>query len=404
MNSKKVLYCLVLCLVFYNFRAWIFIAGSNINWGFILGGLIYLLTLINFRLLSLSPVKIAFILLSAFCYIYNSTTFNLGGIAGTFLNLSALYVILLLKIVHRIELVNIFDKIMYYVTIVSVAGWILYLARVPLPYFNFTWQASVDSFYIFKCYYIFLYWDRGAISDVFPRFSSIFYEPGYYAIILVFLILYHRFDFHKRQVIVYTVALVLSFSLAGYLMFFIMWIGLNLLKDKRGLLKLILIIVFINGFYSFFKNYNGGNNPVNEMVLVRMEFVDGEWSGYNRTRETFDDMFDNFVRDGGNNFVWGVDRTRFQRNVDLGNVGWKVYLYKNGFVCFLAFILCVLIPYLPYKNKIVCILPLLLFILMFARGHLVIWYSGYWLLYIGCLYKCSLINNTETKTNAKEYM
>lgn len=403
MNYKKLLYALVILFVLYDFKAWIFIK-SQLNWAFILGSLIYLLLLGNAKNIRITPKKIVFILLSFFAYAYARALHDFGGFVGGVLSLSAIYSILLIKDKDRMELMNIFDKVMYFITIPSVVGWILYLLHVPLPHTDFDWEASVDSFYQFKCYYVFLFWDRGLISDVFPRFSSIFYEPGYYATILVFLITYHRFDFKRKQVNVYLVALILTFSLAGYLMFCIMWAGFSLIRSKSGFLYLMFILIFLQGFTIFFKEYNGGDNAVNNMILVRMEFEDGEWSGYNRTGEDFDDLFIKQMTTGGSEILFGASKSK-QKWVSLGNVGWKVYLFRYGLICFFAFIACVILPYSNKKKQVMCLLPMLLFIMIFARGHYVIWYSGFWLLYFASL--ISLYNEYELNKdnkNAKEYL
>lgn len=391
MNSKKLLFALIILFVLYDFKAWIFIK-TGMSWAFVLGSLIYLLLCGNIKFIRITLPKIFFILLSFFALSYSRDFHDIGGFLGGFLSFSALYAILLLKNNERIELAKLFDKVMYIITIPSLIGWILYLLHVPLPHTDFTWEASVDSYYQFKCYYVFLFWDRGLISDVFPRFSSIFYEPGYYATILVFLITFHRFDFKKRQVIAYLTALVFSFSLAGYLMFFIMWGSFSLIKNKKGIVYLLFILLLLQGFTMFFKDYNGGNNAVNNMILARMEFEDGEWSGYNRTGEDFDDLFLRHITNGGTEVLWGASKAK-QSWVSLGNVGWKVYLFRYGLICFMAFISCVIIPYWIRKGQRKCILPMILFLMIFARGHYVIWYSGFWLLYFACL--ISLYNENE---------
>ena len=151
----------------------------------------------------------------------------------------------------------------------------------------------------------------------------------------------------------------------------------------------------------FFKVYNGGDNAVNNMILTRMEFEDGEWSGYNRTGEVFDDLFLEHITNGGTEVLWGASKAK-QSWVSLGNVGWKVYLFRYGLICFLAFISCVFIPYWINKGQRMCILPMILFLMIFARGHYVIWYSGFWLLYFACLISLNRDNELNKEVYAKK--
>lgn len=382
-NSYKLLYILVLFLVFYNFKAWMFVGGS-VSWSFYVAPLLILLSLSNTKLFSFTNEKIIFIVLSFVVFGYERGLHDFGGVIGAVFDMTALYVIVLLNEKNRCKLLDWFDKIMLPITAVSVVWWILYLLHVPLPHHDFDWIISEESYYHFENYYLFLFCVQDAVINIFPRFSSIFYEPGYSAIILVFLLLYHKFDFHKRAVQIYSVALFFTFSLSGFVMFFLMWGGFSLCKSAKGIPYILCLIVLLYGGQVFFKDYNNGDNPVNELILARLEIEDGNIAGYNRTGKTFDDDFEDFIKRGDSHVCFGAPKGMV-KSMNLANVGWKVYFYVNGLVCFVFFLLCVWLVFSPYKKKVFCALPMILYLLTFARGHRVMWFSGYWLLWVGIM-------------------
>lgn len=379
--KQRLLYYIIILSVLVGFNAWFFIANT-INWPLIIAPVLLLVAYANKAMFQSSTQKVTFFIISYILLALGASLTSVGGLIWNLLLNLPLFVIIFLRDKYRIEVLRIFDRIMLFITAVSMGGWLLYLAKVPLPHSTLIYYINGEAAYQFENYYLFL-GPNSLLStlSLFERFSSIFYEPGYYAIILVFLILYHKFDFKKREVWIYTSALVLTFSLAGYILFFLMWIGLSLSNSSKGIPYLLLIIALLYGGQEFFKHYNGGDNAINELIIARMVIEDGDWSGYNRTGESFDDDFDRFVANGGTTLLFGVP----QKDLETNNVGWKVYVYQRGLLCFMAFISCILLLYYPCKRQYKCALPAILYFLAFARGHHVMWFPGFWLLWVGVM-------------------
>ena len=80
----------------------------------------------------------------------------------------------------------------------------------------------------------------------------------------------------KWQNIVFLIATILSLSLAAYGLLVGGIVLYLITKSKRGYLKIIPYIVGLAGLVVFFTEYNGGDNPVNEKILSRLVFEDGE--------------------------------------------------------------------------------------------------------------------------------
>lgn len=391
--KQQFFYFIVILSVFIGFKAWFFI-GTTLNWPMIVSPVLFLLAFANANMFQATTNKVAFFIISYTLLAVSSGQSNIAGFIGNLMLNLPLFVIVFLRDRYRMEVLRLFDRVMFYVTIVSMLGWLFYLVKVPLPHSTLTFYSQGEALYQFENYYLFLGPNALLPSlSLFERFSSIFYEPGYYAIILVFLILYHRFDFKKREVWVYMAALVLTFSLAGYILFLLMLAGLSLSKSVKGIVYLVLIISLLYGGQEFFKQYNGGNNAVNELIIARMVVENGEWVGYNRTGKTFDEDFETFVKSGGPNLWMGVS----QKGMEVNNVGWKVYIYQRGLLGFIAFIGCILLLYLPYKRNLKCALPAILYFLTFARGHYVMWFPGFWLLWVGIMNVYYHIENLSLK-------
>ena len=130
------------------------------------------------------------------------------------------------------------------------------------------------------------------------RFCSVFLEPGYLGTMLSFLLYVGRFNFEKKYNIVFLVALILTLSLAGFV---IAALGWTLVKIQEGKsVKRLLQIVCVLGFiYYFGINYNGGNNIFNNQILSRLQYdKENGISGNNRTSHMTDDYFDYYMQNG----------------------------------------------------------------------------------------------------------
>lgn len=196
---------------------------------------------------------------------------------------------------------------------------------------------DVNFSYIFFNYGVLL---RG-LSDVAEnvRFQSVFLEPGYLGTLLAFLLYANKYDFKQWYNKVFAVALILTFSLAGYITsiagytFFLFLHGRSIGKFTIGLLFILAI------FYGA-QSYNGGNNVVNELIVNRLQF-DQELgiSGNNRFSDKTRDYYDYYMSRGG---LW-TGATNVSDVTDISGAGYMRFFITNGIIAaifYLLFYLC----------------------------------------------------------------
>lgn len=300
------------------------------------------------------------------------------------LRLVPIYSVIALRDEYKIELLQSFSRLLAVILAISVGGWILYLIGVPLVstidfFGEVERQGVLEHQYIFNNYFLFVQ-NTGYVtgeSDMI-RFSSIFLEPGYFAILLTFLLYIKNFDMKLWENKIFILCLIMTLSLAGYIMVIFAFIA-KLYKDGNWRLvnRLLGIGILAVIFYFIVANYNGGDNVINNLIFERLQWDETEnnIAGYNRTNEALDEQYLRVIT--GDHLLWGT------RDLDrwAGGVGYKYYIVMYGIGSLLLFVLSIFYQY--KKNKHFNSLVLfILYIIMFARGHGTIFYSAFWLVYV----------------------
>jgi len=313
--------------------------------------------------------------------------------------------IILLKSKYQLDLLNKFQNTLSIVLLVSLVFWVGHLLGIDLPSTSLTFGTiervgGIDDQYTFANHYLYLVNQGSLFNDSgflpsFMRFSSVFLEPGYLSIIIVFLLFINGFDLRDKRNIIYLLTIIATVSLAGYLMIIIAYIAHVLQKSRNRWLSLVGFFLLIIISSAFFKEYNGGNNFINKGIIERLEYdqVTGNIAGYNRTTENFDYAFDRFW--GSANIVTGYGEER-QKAIDSGGVGYKIYLMQYGLIGLFLFILY-LVLIAKVGNNYRSYILLLLYIIMFARGHGTMFYSAFMLTYI-----CGVAQTVINKDNNEE--
>jgi len=298
-----------------------------------------------------------------------------------------LFSIVLLREEYLSDLLNFFQRILALFLAVSAFFWILHLVGFDIPSTDVTYgkienyKGEVIDQYYFANHYLYLVnnsWFMRYDSEIpsFFRFSSVFLEPGYLGIMMTFMLFINRFDMKDRRNQVYFVVLLFTLSLAGYLMTTFAFIAHKMQHSTNRVFMLIGIGLFLTSSYFFFTNYNGGNNAINTAIISRLELDEEKGIvGNNRSSETMDQQFEEFL--ASPELIFGV---RDSKLLEFG-VGYKAYLIKNGLVGFVLFIFFIVwIARLSgnYRSSILCVL----YLLMFARGHLTIFWPAMVFIYI----------------------
>lgn len=210
--------------------------------------------------------------------------------------------------------------------LVSLIFWILYLIDIPMPHYS----VVTNNYYNHVVYYFFLL-NEGSLI---PRFAGLFLEPGHVGSTACLLFFLNGVTLKKWENVVFLIAIFLSLSLAAYGLL-VGCIGLHLLiKSKKSLLKLIPYLAVLVLISVFFSNYNGGDNPVNEKILMRLVFEDGEMAGNNRTSEAFDYAYDRYLK--SDKVLTGMGRevmvAESRVGVLHGTASWQRYFFLRGYV------------------------------------------------------------------------
>lgn len=365
------LFVLVLVItILFTFKSW-FSMGLDLKVWSPLLAIAILISGKDYIVTNLASVKAIFWCFLAYMVF---TRGNLNAYIGSFLYILPFFAFCCIKPEIRKDFLRVFNHIFASFLAVSVFFWILHLLGIPLLHS----RLKFGEFYAYENYYFFL--DFIGSSDylsVFPRFFSIFIEPGLLGILCVLMISLDGFRLKRWYNIVYLVSLILSFSLAGFVLFAVALIPFVLSKStgsKWGYITIILI-VFISGYYVLYMADE--NSVAYQMLGQRLEWNEdrGTISGYDRSGEAINEFLEkSFFGSGKVMFGFGP-------NLQYEGVDWKVFLVKYGVVSLLLYLIFLFNCYLQKKSWL-GMWWFLLFVLIFARGYSVMFWPGVLMLYI----------------------
>ena len=243
---------------------------------------------------------------------------------------------------------------------------VIFLLRfiVSLPYIP---MVHTDSFgndpYGLLQNYIFLIHHAEAIADLasFPRFCGPFLEPGQLATFLAFLLFVLKFDFSKKSRYILLIALLFSFSLAGYVLALV---GV-MMQKSHSIKKIIPLFLFFGIVYVVGINYNNGNNLLNNYILVRLEYDEEKGiAGNDRSSTVTNDIYENYVLKNPEYLLFGWDK---YRNDAIGGSGYKTYIVRHGVFSLIFIFMFYFIASSGAKNKKEMTMFFILVILSFLQ-------------------------------------
>lgn len=340
---------------------------------------VYLLTLLSILVCIIHKKKqiwkskikgnysIGFFFLTIFAFYQNtvslSSNANILSYTNTILLLGILYCVLHFNEDFKNEITSYIEKAMI---ILLVPAIVIFLLRfvISLPYIP---MVHTDSFgndpYGLLQNYIFLIHHAEAIADLasFPRFCGPFLEPGQLATFLAFLLYVLKFDFTEKSRYVLLIALLFSFSLAGYMLALI---GV-MMQKSNSIKKFIPVIIILGIVYVVGKNYNSGDNLLNNYILVRLEYDEEKGiAGNDRSSTITDDIYENYVLASTDNLLFGV---RNYRGDAIGGSGYKTYIVKNGIFSLIFIIIFYIITLSGAKNRREMTMLFILVVLSFLQ-------------------------------------
>lgn len=249
--------------------------------------------------------------------------------------------IIFLSMERKCDLLSIFTKGTALIIVISLPAWILYLTGVPLPHDDTI--LFENGFHVLTDYHFFLL--NGFPGDkVFPRFASMFLEPGQLATPCAFLIFANNCNFRKKEVIILLVAVLFSFSLIGYGLLICGFLLHSLLLSKKyRILKSAFFIFFISTV-TVLSIQTEEDNPLYALIISRLELDEEKGIvGNNRTTDSFDIKFDKLM--ASSDKYWGIaSEIDADNNWTSNTSGLKKFIVMYGLIgLFLLFFFLLLL-------------------------------------------------------------
>lgn len=234
------------------------------------------------------------------------------------------------------SVIRVICKVLAVILIFSIPAYLYVLSGHSLPCFN----AAYGEAYSFTNYILFLDNDSMYWSNLFPRFSSIFLEPGHLGSVASLLLATQFGQWKRWYNLVILAGILITFSLAAYVMlitvvFLNLWIRRKKIVAKLIVLTLLMGIVVGGAFV-----YNNGDNLLHDLILIRLEIEDGQMEGDNRNTDTFLAEYDNYLQSSDILFGRKYDEV-------FGNAGFRVFVYQYGIVGLLLFIMVYSAAFVP---------------------------------------------------------
>lgn len=265
-------------------------------------------------------ITLFFFLFQIYVIIVNGK--NLNALIVSFFDSLIILMLVALKTDYRNLLGDRLSQLHGFILIFSISWYLLYIIGMPLPNTTIT---SSDGIYTLSNYYFFVI-DTNA-TELFPRFRSIFMEPGHAGTVCALLLYTQSGKWKKWYNVLLIAALIMSFSLAAYVLFVIVIFGNMWVERKHILPKIIFIssLLAVVGIGSYF--YNNGYNMVYGLIVSRLEVSDdGKLAGDNRVTESFEGQYDDFIESG--DILTGRDYSA--EKFGFGNSGYRVFVYDYG--------------------------------------------------------------------------
>ena len=252
---------------------------------------------------------------------------------------------------------------------ISMSFFLLYLIGFPLP-----GRDAAFLTYSYTNYYFFLLDDR-FLFTIIPRFHSVFLEPGHMGTMTVMLLFTQIGKWKRWYNVSLIIATFISFSLAAYglfiaLIFLSLWIRRRHIVRHSVTALITLGAMTVGAFF-----YNGGDNMLHDLIVLRLEIDDGEMAGDNRVTDDFKADYEQLWE--SSDVIWGRERD----TESWGNSGYRVYIYDYGLIGLLLFIVFyVLSMYNTGDQRIMIALFIIAALNFIIRGY-PLWYANYFPLY-----------------------
>lgn len=267
--------------------------------------------------------------------------------------------VILLLSEEKASLVKIFINFYAGVLLFSTIIYVLVILGMPI----YSYQVSINDPYYSWGFSNSLFLILPITSFPFPRFQSIFLEPGHLGMISSLMLYMIRYNMRSWQGIIIFLSSLLSMSLAAYMLLFL---GMVIYKLSFGnLLKtitfLLMILMTCTMAYIFFPN-----SYFSQAILLRLEYdEDKGFKGNNRISEDFEYYYNNkFYKT--EHVLLGIGGDNISTiSGEGGNSSYKVFIVQYGILGLV--VLSVFFFVIVWYSKS-----------SFVRGLLLLYVASFW--------------------------
>lgn len=278
--------------------------------------------------------------------------------------------IVLLPVYEKEYLLKIITLFFEVILVISIPFWLLFLLGVNLPHSALIQHPN--GFHVYYNYYFFRIGVQN-LDAIFPRFSSVFLEPGQLATPCVFLFFLNAMENEKVfsfKNLVLLVAILLSLSLVGYGILLVSLVAIAWFKGSRyRYILTTFVLLAVGGFYIYFSTQE--DSAVNNRILSRLEYDEDKIiSGNNRTAKVFEKNYESFIQSRDKYFgihgqlkTYGYDWTN-------NSSGYQKFIVHYGIVGFSIFMLLILLLFWHNRNSRTFVFLIILIIASLVRNLL----------------------------------
>lgn len=362
-----------------------------------------LILIIRYSSILIGPLYLAYqgkmekknniLLVPLFYYFLLLVLHTFGGYNGSYIHeLVSISVFILMSDVMKMRVFHYFYKIILYSCAISILLYPAILLGLPIGFQTVPFVNDGVETSVYLKWLIF-----GIVGDGqwgFPRLCGIFNEPGGLGTVcaLLFAATYRYSKFYEKLILL--LAIILSFSVAGFLLVFVFYALFYIKKGWKYFIPLGLLVAFV----IIAPSIDWGDEFVNQFV-ARFKITDEGLAGDNRVKPEFEILYNQVFN--SNDVFFGKGATYGN---DMGTSSYKNLIIQFGVIGFgLYFILWLFAMLSSAKKNRDCLILLLIFIISLYQRPVPITSSyGYVLLIGGCLsiryWKMSTLRSESIKT------
>jgi hypothetical protein len=169
----------------------------------------------------------------------------------------------------------------------------------------------------------------------FHRFQSIFLEPGHIGTIASLILYVNKYKLKKLSVFIILIGLLLSLSLAGYVLLMLGYCIYQIFDGNKIYKKIIIMlsIIILFGCVGLYLYNEYPDSIITKRIVNRLQYNEEKGiSGNNRLTSRFDENYytEYFLRTS--NMIWGVDSEVYQQRFFLAGNSYKLFFLQYGFI------------------------------------------------------------------------